>query len=411
MHRWNPDLGLILQRAHQIDHLRAFVTLLDALSEPRDGALRGLPFAVKDMIDTAGVQTSYGSAIFRDHVPSETATCVEALVEAGGVLVGKTSTHEFAYGTLGDSFDGGPARNPHDPDRIAGGSSAGSAIAVAAGVVPIALGTDTGGSARIPAALCGAVGFKPTYGAISTRGVFPLARSLDTVGILGSEPSDVRAVARVLLTDSGQGDRKLTRLGVISPSSLPPVQPEVSDLVGSVARELGAETVTFPPLDLFWDPYRWVQGPEAYKVHRSRLNEEPDRIQPDVRERLRAAGLIAGWQYLEGMEFLQKSRAGCAAVFADVDALLLPTVPITAPLIGERDVEIDGAVIPTRDALLSLTSAFNVLGWPALSLPCGFIDGLPVGLQLVGPKGSDLSLIDLAEQLTERLIATKKEEA
>jgi aspartyl-tRNA(Asn)/glutamyl-tRNA(Gln) amidotransferase subunit A len=390
------SVGLARERAD----LGAFVTVVDP-SRPADPAasgaatlpLDGMPFAAKDTIDTAGVATSYGSRHFAGHVPGRSASCIELLEAAGAVLVGKTTTHEFACSA------NGPARNPHDPGRITGGSSAGSAAALAAGIVPLALGTDTGGSARIPAALCGVHGFKPTFGALPLDGVFPLSPTFDTLGLMARDPRTIRAAWRVLHPDDAAASRApLTRVARVDLGPGLPVDADVDSAVAGTVDRLSPTRIAIPEIGETHEIYRRIQGGEARALHEDRLAAAPELFQPDVRDRLEAAGDVRAWEYVRARADMERLRARLLPLFDSVDVLALPTTPVTAPLLGEEEVRIGEQTLPTRSALLSLTTPWSVLGWPAISVPAGQVSGLPVGLQLVAAPGRDADLLDLAAE-------------
>ncbi|OLE26640.1 MAG: hypothetical protein AUG44_12360 [Actinobacteria bacterium 13_1_20CM_3_71_11] len=336
------------------------------------GPLHGIPVAVKDLLDTAGLATTMGSRHF-----------------AGNV---------FAYGPTGDVAANGPAANPHDPRRMAGGSSAGSAAAVAAGLVPLALGTDTGGSIRIPAALCGIAGLRPSIGRISTAGVFPLSWSLDTVGPLAASVADIR----VWLTGTpAPAPRRPFRLGVPVGAWFDRVDPAVAGPVGELLDRLRAQGVQVRPVPVpdaadLADVYRIVQSAEAVAIHHERMATSPELYEPETLERLREATRIEAWQYATALRRLGELRARAVQRLAGVDALVLPTVPIQAPPLGERA---HGTWRTVRAALLGFCTPWSVLGLPAVSVPLGV--SLPVGAQLVGLPGGDEELLDLAASVEE----------
>lgn len=371
------------------------------------GPLHGVPVGVKDMIDVAGMPTRAGSAHFAGRGPAGAdAACVRRLRRAGAVIVGKTTTHEFAYGPTGDRSADGPSRNPHDPARMSGGSSGGSAVAVSAGLVPFALGTDTGGSVRIPAALCGVAGFKPAYGAIGTRGVVPLAPSLDHVGVIARDARDCLVVAEVL--GGVSGTRETARPDHRGPSVraawITPVTTVDPDVAGAARAVL--ERANAPVADVSWPaPRDWraagraftaIQGREVSAVHAERLARAPELYDPEVLRRLEAAAAVGEADAAAGRRTRAALRSSVRRLFERVDVLALPTVPIVAPRTGAREVIADGRVVDVREALLSLTSVWNLLGLPAFSVPAGTVRGLPVGLQLVVRPGRERCAADLA---------------
>ncbi|WP_212907691.1 amidase [Streptomyces sp. TS71-3] len=399
------------------------------------GPLHGIPVAVKDIIDVAGLPTTAGAAHFAGHIAVADAECVRRLRAGGAVVVGKTTTHEFAYGPTGDRSATGPSRNPLDPACISGGSSGGSAAAVAAGIVPLALGTDTGGSVRIPAALCGVSGFKPAYGAVPTGGVFPVSASLDHVGVLARTPEDCRLGYEVLAgTAVGERpDPRTARVGWLAPAAFTAIDPEVvcvarAAVDGSVStqdvdtRDVSGQDasgqdasapVTTAPESL--DPEAFepeafardaraafgaIQDSEVYAVHADRVAAQPDLYGSEVLDRLRHAGRTPGWRYVRALADRERIARVVAGLFDRHDLLALPTTPLTAPELDARSAVLDGARVPLRPAMLALTSPWNLLGLPALSVPAGTVDGMPVGLQLVCPPGREALLLAVAGAVT-----------
>jgi aspartyl-tRNA(Asn)/glutamyl-tRNA(Gln) amidotransferase subunit A len=402
-------VGHALAAAARLGSLNAFVTLdepgalaaahraADELAAGRDrGPLHGIPVAVKDLVDTAGLRTTMGSRHFADHVPEHDAECVRLLREAGAVVVGKTVTHEFAYGPTGDQSAHGPARNPYRPAAMSGGSSAGSAVAVAAGIVPLAVGTDTGGSVRIPAACCGVTGLRPTSGAVAGDGVFPLSPTLDAVGPIARTAGDCRLLWHAL---GGRPETRAaaTRIGWVRPWH--PTDPAVADAARALVP--GAEEVDGPDGRALQEVYRLIQSSEAYAIHADRVATAPGLFGEELVERLRAAAEVRGWEYVRALEDRHRAVDSARELFAGHDVLAMPTVPVTAPPIGARTATAGGEEIQVRAALLSLTSPWSVLGLPALSVPAGTVDGMPAGLQLIGPPGGEELLLTTAEALTQ----------
>ncbi|CAM02768.1 aspartyl-tRNA(Asn)/glutamyl-tRNA(Gln) amidotransferase subunit A [Saccharopolyspora erythraea NRRL 2338] len=356
------------------------------------GPLHGIPVAVKDIIETAGMRTTMGSAHFADHVSTADAECVRRLRAGGAVIVGKTTTHEFAYGPTGDRAAGGASRNPHDPAAMSGGSSGGSAAAVAAGMVPLAVGTDTGGSVRIPAALCGVAGFKPAYGAVPADGVFPLSRSLDHVGVIARTPRDCRTAYRVLAGLRAGPPRSAggpATVGWIAPGALFETDREVEELARAALSGRAVQEVELGDAAGLRQTYNGIQDAEAYAVHAERVADAPELFTPEVLERLQAAARTPGWRHVRAFEERQRWRAEVARLLSHHDLLALPTTPFAAPAVGQREIEVNGREVEVRWGLLSLTSPWNIAGVPALTVPVGTSRGLPVGLQLVCRPGDE----------------------
>ncbi|MCY1297190.1 Glutamyl-tRNA(Gln) amidotransferase subunit A [compost metagenome] len=406
----NPRVNAFTFIATEAAH-EAASTADRELAEGLDrGPLHGIPLAVKDNIFTAQMPTTMGSAHFKGYVPEQDAQCVERLKAAGAVILGKTTTHEFAFGPTGDCASQGPTLNPWDTSRMAGGSSCGSAVAVATGMVPIAIGTDTGGSVRIPAALTGVVGFKPSVGRISTEGVFPLSTTLDHVGVLANSAEDIALVLREISSETSPLDqdfcidRNGLKIGWVPPQSFSGIDPRVLDCVHQKVDNLfGGKTSEASEISLLAGELRrvfgWIQRSEAFDVHSERVLCHPELYQEEVLERLLAAQGVKGWEYVRATRTRKELQSSINQVFRDFEFLVMPTVPILPPKIYERSVDVGSGNVHVRDALLSLTSPWNLLGLPAISIPCGVVDGLPVGLQLIAAPERDEFLLAVASKL------------
>jgi aspartyl-tRNA(Asn)/glutamyl-tRNA(Gln) amidotransferase subunit A len=389
-----------------VDHdgaLAAAERARDELARGTDrGPLHGVPVAVKDIVDTAGLVTTMGSRHFAGHVPDADAEVVTRLRAAGAVIVGKTTTHEFAYGPTGDRAANGPCANPHDPRRMAGGSSAGSAAAVAAGLVPLAIGTDTGGSVRIPAALCGVAGIRPSPLRVPDRGVFPLSWSLDSVGVLAGDVAATATGWAVLsgvrsTVDSPAPDALRVGLADGFDQLDPAVRSGLTRLVNQLARAGARLThVTVPDVEELRWLYRTIQSAEAVSIHHDRMMTAAELFDPEVLQRLRTADQIPAREYARALRRFGEVRATAGRLLDGVDVLLLPTVPVLAPPLGARDADIGGGWTSPRDALLAYTSPFSTLGLPAMSIPVPAPGALPVGVQLVGAPGGDESVFAVA---------------
>jgi len=379
------------------------------------GPLQGIPVALKDIIYTRGVRTTMGSATYSGHVPDHSATVARKLEGAGSVLIGKTNTHEFAYGPTGDRSHFGPTLNPHDARRIPGGSSGGSGAAVAANLCYGALGSDTGGSIRIPAALCGAVGMKPTFGRVSKSGVFPLSWSLDHVGpitrtvednalmlnvLTGHDPEDHYSVDRPAEDFTRDLQRVLRGAGIGLPTSF--YFDHVDEEVGTRVREavevfrlLGARVreVGIPNLVETLRAQRLILGAEAYAVHEERLENEPEMFGEEVSERLMDGANKRAYHYANARRRGVLATDEFDRALHGVDVLLTPTLPITATEIGQREVGIGDYEESVRSALTRFTGPTDLTGHPSLSIPCGTTaSGLPVGLQLIGRHFDEATL-------------------
>lgn len=368
---------------------------------------RVFPFGVKDIIYTRGLRTTMASKLYQEFVPSFDAPVVSALKAAGGVVAFKTNTHELASGATNTSSIFGPTRNPHDPSRITGGSSGGSAAAVAARIVGLALGTDTAGSVRIPASLCGVYGFKPTNGRLSLKGVLPLSPTLDTVGFLVSDPQRFSVVLQVFSRlGAGPALKEKPRLGVPSWVYWSQQAPEeyvslVERCVGEFERcldRLGYEwvRVEMPVAEkTVWRLFPNIRLAEASHVHLDK-RERWSECFPDVRRLLEKGLTVSATDYIEALRARREVYLELKRTLRKVDLLATPTTSIPAPKIEEVSGREDG---PIRNLLTHNTVYASYIGLPAISVPKMSVDGLPVGLQIMGDRGWDRALVDFARRL------------
>ena len=391
------------------------------------GPLHGIPVGLKDLYNTAGVRTTSGSRIFDNYLPDRDCTVAARFHQAGAILLGKLNMHPFAYGPTGENADYGHMHNPWNPELITGGSSGGSGSAPAAGQCTIAMGSDTGGSVRIPAALCGIVGLKPTYGLVSRSGLTPLSWSMDHPGpmvrmvedaalvmntVAGYDPEDPGS-ARVEAPDytaALTGDIQGLRIGVPKEYFTVPLDPGVSQTVREaigLLEELGAivSEVDFPMFEYAQAVSGTVLMSEASAYHRDLLKRDADKIYPPVRLRLEAGLFVSAADYLKAQQGRSEFNKAVRRLFETVDLLAGPTEPVTAPRILAQEVQAGEVSIGTTAALTQYTRPYNITGSPAISVPCGFSqDGLPIGLQLAGRAFDETTVLRAAhayEQATE----------
>jgi len=388
------------------------------------GPLHGIPISLKDNIYSAGIRTTAGSKILQDFIPFDDAPFVTQLLEAGGVLLGKTNMHEFAYGVTSNNPHYGPVHNPWDLSRISGGSSGGSAAAVAAGLCYGSIGTDTGGSIRIPAGLCGIVGLKPTVGRVSTDGTIPLSPRLDCVGPLARSAQDaallldpilVRAKHEPRLSSARRlsSQRQRIKLGLPREFFFEVISDGVAKVFDdalSFLRKQGAalKEISLPVLQETENAGNQIAWPEATHYHQQAgwFPARAAEYGEDVRTRLTMGTNVSATAYLEALELRDKFIQQLHLVMAEagVDALVVPTTPITAPLIHEETTRVNEKDHPTRALLLRNNRPANLAGVPAISIPCGFTPGgLPVGLQLIGAVTDEHLLLGIARQFERAL--------
>lgn len=425
-----------LDRIEALDgKLRAFITVCrdEALGAAKTaeaavmrgeslGPLHGIPIGFKDLFATKGTRTTGGSKILAEWIPEEDATVVARLKAAGAIVLGKLNLHEFAYGPEGLNVHFGNTWNPWDAHthRIAGGSSSGSGVAVAAGLAAGALGSDTGGSIRIPAALCGLTGLKPTYGRASRAGVLPLAWSMDHVGPMTRTAADAAILLGPMAghdpwdpTTSGlpvpdytaalTGDIRGLRVGVLRAFFLESaglvlrqaVEQAVKRLQeqGVRVEEVGLETVAHASGASFA-----IVGAEALAYHEEWMKTRPDDYGPDVRDRLRLGAFVSATQYLKAQRARRLIRQEVDALLADLDVLIAPVTPIVATPVGQTEVVVEGDRQDVRSSLIRLTRVFNLSGHPVCAVPCGFtVAGLPMGMQIVGRPFDEATILRVAD--------------
>ena len=383
------------------------------------GPLHGIPVGLKDLYNTRGVRTTSGSRIFDDFVPAEDCTVAVRFREAGSILLGKLNMHQFALGPTGENPDYGHMHNPWNPEMVSGGSSGGSGSAVAAGQCTITTGSDTGGSIRIPAALCGIVGLKPTYGLVSRYGLTPLSWSLDHPGpmvrtvedaalamnaIAGYDPKDV-ASANVTVpdyTESLTEDIRGLRIGVPKEYFEAPLDPEVRQSVQNALSQfesMGAEVreVSFPMFEQSQAISTAVLLAEAAAYYRDIVEKDGDKVYEPVRLRLQAGLFISAADYLRAQQARSLFDRETRKLLKEVDLLAGPTEPVTAPKLLAGKVIAGEQEIGTVGALTQYTRPFNINGFPAISVPCGFSNsGLPIGLQLAGRPFDETTVLKAA---------------
>jgi aspartyl-tRNA(Asn)/glutamyl-tRNA(Gln) amidotransferase subunit A len=380
------------------------------------GSLHGIPLAIKDIVDTAGVRTTYGSAIFRDNVPERDAVVVSRLKEAGAIVLGKTNTHEFALGVTTNNAHYGATRNPWAPDRIPGGSSGGSAAAVASFMCYGAVGTDTGGSIRIPSAFCGLTGLKPTYGRVSTTGVFPLASGLDHVGpitrsaidaaimlqaMAGFDPTDPRSLNSPVpefIQDLGEpvSGAKIAVSSDLIPEAMDPEVESAYKAAISKIEDIGGKILEtrVKTSHLIEQVSTRLLLAEAAAQHAELLRKHSDMYGANIIDRFRAGQKITTTEYIGALRDNDQIRRETELIFEDVDFLLTPSVQILPPKIGEDKVMIGTKELDIIPCCVRFTRLANITGIPAIVLPYGYSrSGLPLSIQLMAPRLHEKELL------------------
>lgn len=409
--------GEALQAAKQLE--------LELMEGKVRSRLHGIPIAIKDLIYTKNIRTTMGSKVYKDYVPDLDATVVKKLKDAGAIIIGKTNTHEFAYGPIGDRSYFGPCRNPHHLDKITGGSSSGSAAAVAAGMVSGSLGTDTGGSIRIPSSVCGVVGMKPTFGAVSKKGAFSLAYTLDHIGPI---TANIKDNALLLNTIAGYDSDDVYSLKVedqdyslligmdvkgksigIPSFYFDTIDGEVKTAIAQCIKifenlQVEIKEVKIDCMEKIAEAQAITIQSEASAVHVHTIRNHKEDVDAEVFERLAASQKVKGYEYV----LSQKNRSQLIheynQAFEQVDILLTPTIPMIPTNIGQREVEINGQKEAVRHALLRLTSPTNYTGNPSLSIPCGMSkNALPIGVQFIAKHGNEAELYQFGYVLEQSL--------
>ena len=414
--RYRPFIAITKQLARQ-----QAKRVDEQIAQGKQLPLAGVPFAVKDLIDVQGIPTTAGSDAFRQNIARADATVVRRLVQAGGVLLGKLNLHECAFGFTGENEVFGNCRNPWNAERITGGSSSGSAVAIALGICAMTLGSDAGGSVRLPAAFCGLTGLKPTYGRVSCAGGMPLSWTMDHIGSVTRTAEETAAVLNLLAgkdaPDEASAEKPVPdfreqlnmpvegmRIGIPRKWFFDALQPEVEQAIDRAIEKLvamGARTVELelPHMHEVLGAHRQIIFSEAASFYQPYLQDRAERFTAEIRTNLLSGLFIPAVDYLKAQRVRRLVCAAWKQVFEQVDCLVTPTVPIVAPKFGQQTARIAGREIPLVRACLDLSLPFNFSGHPAISIPCGFSPaGLPVGLQLVGRLWAESTILRVAHQ-------------
>jgi aspartyl-tRNA(Asn)/glutamyl-tRNA(Gln) amidotransferase subunit A len=401
--RLNPDLNAFITVTAE----RALEQARQAESEIGSGnyrgPLHGIPIGLKDLFDTAGIRTTAASNQYRERVPAEDAEVVRGLKQAGAVIVGKLNMHEFAFGMSGVVSAFGPVKNPWNRNCISGGSSSGSAVAVAAGLCLAALGSDTSGSIRCPPALCGIVGHRPSAGLVSTKGIVPLSTSFDTVGPMTSTVRDAAILFDVLVGRSNytsvlEEDVSQLRVGVARKNFFDDLDADVASCVESALEVVKNLVAEVREVEVPVEGFRTIFNAEIYEYHEAMIRDHPERYDPRTLFRLQKCAGISATDYIRERHRLDAHRAQAEKIFEQVDVVITPTTASPAPRIADLD------ALPVPDVrpfevkhLMRNTLPFSALYWPSTSVPCGFTrDGLPVGMQISSRPGGDSICLRIA---------------
>lgn len=420
--RLQPELNAYITFLEEEAKKKAKIAEREIMKEGPKSPLHGVPVDLKDLFYTKGVLTSAGSKLLKDFKPDYDGAVTDRLNQSGAILMGKTNMHEFAFGATNEDSYYGPARNPWDASRITGGSSGGSAITVATGMAYMSMGTDTGGSVRIPSALCGTVGFKPTFGLASLYGIIPLSFTLDHPGPLVRSVYDAAITMDIITGDDpvdpcigrykgkntnlteglrGLDNVKGMTIGVPSNFYFDKVDYEVEKLVKNAIsnlKQLGAEikTIEIPYLDIVPNISTIIMFSEAAYNHKDRLAVHSDEYKSDVKDRLDQGMNYSAIEYISALQQREKIINAWNKVISEVDVVVTPTLPITAFKIGSKTVVTRGKEEPAREMCVRHTRFANTIGCPALSVPCGLTsEGLPVGLMIMGRNYDDLTVLKI----------------
>jgi aspartyl-tRNA(Asn)/glutamyl-tRNA(Gln) amidotransferase subunit A len=407
-----------LDQVHKLNpKINAFITVFEdaAAQKQRRGPLADVPVSLKDLIYTAGIRTTAGSKHLADFTPKRDAEVVRRLRAAGAVFVGKNNLHEWAYGVTSNNQHYGPVRNPHDPTRVPGGSSGGSAAAVAAGMGPVSIGTDTGGSIRVPASLCGVVGLKPTFGAVSLEGVIPLSPTMDHVGPITDTVDRAALVFEVIsgrkLGAIPPGVKRL-RIGVPEEFFFERINNEVEEAVRAAIERLAQAGAKIKKIEVPMaaeanENGRTVLLVEAVETHRKYADRRAE-YGDAVRALLEKGDTVTPAQFRAAKKAVNAFKREFAKLWSGIDALIMPTVPITAPLIGQDSVNIGGQQEEVRACLTRFMRPFNLSGVPALSVPCGEDRlGLPIGIQSAAAKRGEAMVLRIGKELEPQMNTDK----